>query len=158
MTTATLTRELRFEPPAAAIAPDALLPCTIATSAPVVRFGAAEVLDCSPAGVDLSRAPLPLIVTHNANALAIGLVENLKATGDRVTVKSDSAPALKRSKSAPTCWPVSTAPCLSAMRCWTRARPSKAVPSIAGSRTKFRLFLCRQTPPQAFSVHSRASP
>lgn len=85
MTTTTLTRKLRFEPPAAAIAPDEPLRCTIATSAPVVRYGAAEVLDCSPAGVDMSRQPLPLIVSHNANALAIGLVENLKATGDRVT-------------------------------------------------------------------------
>ncbi len=62
-----------------------LIPCTIATATPVMRGGLAEVLDCSPAGVDLSRAPLPLIVAHDQSRLAVGLVENLKASGDRVT-------------------------------------------------------------------------
>jgi hypothetical protein len=85
MTAATLTRELRFEAPPIDTAPDALIPCTIATSAPVVRWGVVEVLDCSPAGVDLSRAPLPLIVAHDTGRLSIGLVENLAATGDHVT-------------------------------------------------------------------------
>lgn len=85
MTAATLTRELRFDAPATDTAPDAPIPCTIATSAPVVRWGVVEVLDCSPAGVDLSRAPLPLIIAHDTGRLSIGLVENLAATGDRVT-------------------------------------------------------------------------
>ena len=85
MSGAILTRELRLEAPAAAPAPDAPIPCTVASTTPVNRRGVLEVLDCSPAGVDLSRAPLPLIITHNANNLSIGLVENLRATGDRVT-------------------------------------------------------------------------
>lgn len=61
-----------------------LIPCTIATATPVMRGNLAEVLDCSPAGVDLSRAPLPLIVAHDQSRLAVGLVENLKPSGDRV--------------------------------------------------------------------------
>lgn len=85
MTAATLTRELRFEAPPSDTAPDAPIPCTIATSAPVVRWGVVEVLDCSPAGVDLSRAPLPLIIAHDTGRLSIGLVENLAANGERVT-------------------------------------------------------------------------
>ena len=85
MTGAILTRELRLEAPAAAPAPDAPIPCTVASSTPVNRRGLLEVLDCSPAGVDLNRAPLPLIIAHNASNLSIGLVENLRATGDRVT-------------------------------------------------------------------------
>jgi hypothetical protein len=85
MTAATLTRELRFEAPPSDTAPDAPIPCTIATSAPVTRYGMVEVLDCSPAGVDLSRAPLPLLIGHDSGRLAIGLVENLQATGERVT-------------------------------------------------------------------------
>lgn len=78
------TRELRFDA-STATATDALIPCTIATTTPVIRGGIAEILDCSPAGLDLSRAPLPLITGHDATRLAIGLVENLKATGDKVT-------------------------------------------------------------------------
>ncbi len=89
-----LTRQLRFEAPAGEVAADALIPCTIATSAPVSRYGVTEVLDCSPAGVDLSRAPLPLIVAHDTSDLSIGLVENLRAAGDRVTgeVRFSSSP------------------------------------------------------------------
>ena len=85
MTGAVLTRELRLEAPAGQPAPDAPIPCTIATTTPVNRYGVMEVLDCTPSGVDLSRAPLPLIIAHNTSSLSIGLVENLKATGDRVT-------------------------------------------------------------------------
>ena len=62
-----------------------LIPCTIATATPVMRGNLAEVLDCSPAGVDLTRAPLPLIVAHDQSRLSVGLVENLKPSGDRVT-------------------------------------------------------------------------
>ena len=85
MTGAVLTRELRLEAPAGQPAPDAPIPCTIATTTPVNRYGVLEVLDCTPSGVDLTRAPLPLIIAHDTSSLSIGLVENLKATGDRVT-------------------------------------------------------------------------
>lgn len=60
------------------------VPLTIATTAAVERHGFREVLDCSASGVDLSRAPLSLIVAHDTSQLAIGVVENLQATGDRV--------------------------------------------------------------------------
>lgn len=77
-------RTVEFGRVAADVAADAPIPCTIATQTPVQRYGVAEVLDCSATGVDLSRSPLPLIVSHDAQQLSIGLVENLHATGDRV--------------------------------------------------------------------------
>ena len=78
------TRAIEFGRIAADMAADAPIPCTIATQTPVQRYGVAEVLDCSATGVDLSRNPLPLIISHNSQQLSIGLVENLRAMGDRV--------------------------------------------------------------------------
>lgn len=78
-------RAVQFNARAADLAADAPIPCTIATTTPVMRMGVVEVLDCSPQGVDLSRAPLPLIITHDASQLAVGVIENLQATGDKVT-------------------------------------------------------------------------
>lgn len=80
-----LTRRLQFQARFADLKLDAPIPVTIATSSGVMRGGINEVLDCSPAGVDLSRAPLSLIVGHDSSKLAIGLVEDLKADGQRVT-------------------------------------------------------------------------
>lgn len=86
MSAKVLTRELRFEQPAATLAADAPIPATIATGTPVMRYGGvAEILDCTESGVDLSRSPLPLIVGHDSSRLSIGLVENIVARGDRVT-------------------------------------------------------------------------
>lgn len=79
-----LLRSIEFERLSDAVAADAPIPCTIATLTPVQRYGMDEVLDCSATGVDLSRSPLPLIVSHDSQQLSIGLVENLRATGDRV--------------------------------------------------------------------------
>lgn len=79
-----LLRSIAFERLSEDIAADAPIPCAIATQTPVQRYGTAEVLDCSAAGVDLSRSPLPLIISHDSQQLSIGLVENLRATGDRV--------------------------------------------------------------------------
>lgn len=84
MTPPRFIRAVEFGRIADSAASDAAIPCTIATTTPVMRFGTAEVLDCSAAGVDLSRSPLPLIVSHDSQQLPIGLVENLRATGDRV--------------------------------------------------------------------------
>lgn len=78
-------REVQFNARGADLAPDAPIPCVIATTAPVRHMGMVEVLDCSPAGVDLSRAPLPLIVGHDASQLAVGVIEGLEAHGDKVT-------------------------------------------------------------------------
>jgi hypothetical protein len=80
-----LTRELRMDSPPADLSADAPIPVTIATAVPLQRYGVVEVLDCSPEGCDLSRAPLPMIVAHDTGRLAIGLVENLVASGDKVT-------------------------------------------------------------------------
>ena len=80
-----LTRELRIAPVAAEIAADALIPVTIATDYPVMRYDVVEVLDCSPAGVDLTRAPLSLIIGHDGSQLAIGVIEDLRADGTKVT-------------------------------------------------------------------------
>lgn len=85
MSTARHTRAIQFDTRGGAIADGDPIPCTIATTNPVDRYGALEVLDCSPAGVDLSRAPLPLITVHDANSLAVGVIESVKAQGDRVT-------------------------------------------------------------------------
>ena len=98
MSGTTLTRELRFEQLSSNLAPDAPLPAVIATSAPVLRYDVVEVLDCSPAGVDLSRSPLPLIVAHDSSQLSVGLVENITPEGTRVTalVRFGSSEAAKQ--------------------------------------------------------------
>lgn len=80
-----LQRTIQFDRVDPKTGQDALIPATIATATPVLRQGVAEVLDCTATGVDLSRAPLPLIVSHESNRLAVGLVEQIQATGDRVT-------------------------------------------------------------------------
>lgn len=61
------------------------IPCTIATTAPVGRGGEFEVLSCAPEDVDLSRAPLPLLIGHDQSRLAVGLIDGIRCTGDKVT-------------------------------------------------------------------------
>lgn len=85
MSAQALTRELKFGPLARDIAQDEPIPATIATTTPVDRYGVLEVLDCTATGIDLARAPLPLIVAHDQSSLAIGVVENIVAMGDKVT-------------------------------------------------------------------------
>lgn len=80
----TLTRELRLADIPKDLPADAPLPVTIATETPVDRWGVQEVLDCTAAGVDLSRAPLSLIIAHDTGCLAVGVVEGLSADGARV--------------------------------------------------------------------------
>ena len=81
----TFFREMRFEAPADNLPADAPIPAVIATDAPVNRYGVIEILDCSPGGVDLIRAPLSLIVGHDSAKLSVGLVENIKPKGHCVT-------------------------------------------------------------------------
>lgn len=78
------TRELNFEA-VKGLPADAPIPATIASDTPVDRLSFIEVLDCSARGIDLVRAPLPLIVQHESNKLAIGVAENIRAHGSRVT-------------------------------------------------------------------------
>ncbi len=64
------------------------VPCTIATETPVERYldgrRVREVLECSKAAVDLVRAPLPLIESHDGRTVNIGLVEDLQIIGRKV--------------------------------------------------------------------------
>lgn len=78
------TRELNFEA-VKGLPADAPIPATIASDTPVDRGNFIEVLDCSARGIDLVRAPLPVIVQHESNRLAIGVAENIRAHGSRVT-------------------------------------------------------------------------
>jgi phage head maturation protease len=56
------------------------VPIVVATEAPVMRDGYAEVLRMS--AVDLARAPLPLIESHDATRVNIGIVDQLRVDGD----------------------------------------------------------------------------
>jgi HK97 family phage major capsid protein len=76
-----------------------IAPAVISTTYPVDRDGFLEVLLHGPDNVDLSRAPLPLIESHDGRRLNIGLVENLrlesgKLRGDIVFGKSARASEL----------------------------------------------------------------
>ena len=59
------------------------VPLTMATDTPVDMGDCYEVLDMTD--VDLSRVPLPLIVSHNQRDLPIGVVLNVSVTGGRLT-------------------------------------------------------------------------
>jgi HK97 family phage major capsid protein len=60
------------------------VPAVLSTTYPVPRDGFREVLLHGPENVDLSRAPLPLIESHDGKRLNIGIVENLRLAGDRL--------------------------------------------------------------------------
>ena len=94
---ATCTRSMRFAAPANLADADPI-PCTLASNTPVQRDGFTEILDCSPSGVDLSRAPLPLICSHDGSQLAIGVIENLQPTGTKLTglVRFSTSPAAQQ--------------------------------------------------------------
>ena len=55
-----------------------VMAAAISSEFPVERPGGQEVLSHEPNAIDLSRAPLPLIASHDHQMLNIGLVENLK--------------------------------------------------------------------------------
>jgi HK97 family phage major capsid protein len=59
-------------------------PLTLSTETPVERYGLYEILDHSAGAVDLSRAPLPLLTSHDPNQLPIGRVENLQLSDGRL--------------------------------------------------------------------------
>ena len=65
---------------------------------PVKRFDGDEVLSHDPDAVDLSRAPLPLIVAHEGKSLPVGIVENLQVVGRKLRG------VLRFSKSADAIW------------------------------------------------------
>jgi HK97 family phage major capsid protein len=51
---------------------------SLSSEHPVRRYDGEEVLSHKPGAVDLSRAPLPLLCSHNNTALPVGVVEDLK--------------------------------------------------------------------------------
>lgn len=60
------------------------VPCVISTTHPVQRAGYDEVLLHGSENVDLSRAPLPLIESHDGSRINIGLVENLRLASGKL--------------------------------------------------------------------------
>ncbi len=60
------------------------VPATISTEYPVNRGGYQEVLMHGAENVDLSRAPLPLIESHDGSNLNIGTVEGLRVAGRKL--------------------------------------------------------------------------
>ncbi len=60
------------------------VPVTLSTDTPVDRGDYLEVLDHSPASIDLSRSPLPLIESHDASGLPIGVVDQLRTDGRKL--------------------------------------------------------------------------
>ncbi len=76
------TRELTLGKPDAQ---SRTIPVVLSTETPVDRGGYVEVLDHSgPGSVDLSRAPLPLIESHDASQLPIGTVDGLRVEGRKL--------------------------------------------------------------------------
>lgn len=60
------------------------VPAVISSEYPVERNGYTEVLLHKAENVDLSRAPLPLIESHEGHRLNIGLVDNLRLEGGKL--------------------------------------------------------------------------
>ena len=50
---------------------------SLSSEQPVTRYDGEEVLSHKPGAVDLSRAPLPLLCSHNNASLPVGVVEGL---------------------------------------------------------------------------------
>lgn len=81
MATEFFTREIELR---AAEADGDLIPCTLASETPVERGDYLEVLSHAPADVDLTRAPLPLIVQHDHTQLNIGVIEQVRVVGGKL--------------------------------------------------------------------------
>ena len=66
---------------------------SLSSEAPVMRYDGEEVLSHKPEAVDLSRAPLPLLCSHNTSSLPVGVVEGLAVEGGKLrgTLRLSSA-------------------------------------------------------------------
>ena len=60
------------------------IPCVISTDAEVNVHGTPEILSHTQAAVDLTRAPLPLVDSHNTSALPLGIVGELRVAGGKL--------------------------------------------------------------------------
>lgn len=59
-------------------------PCVISTDTPIDRGDFVEILVHTPAAIDLSRAPLPVIEVHDRQKVNIAIVENLQVSGGKL--------------------------------------------------------------------------
>jgi len=60
------------------------IPAVIASEHPVKRNGYDEVLSCTPAAVDLSRCPLPVLEQHDSGRVNVAIAENVRIEGGKV--------------------------------------------------------------------------
>lgn len=60
------------------------IPASLSSEHPVKRFDGEEVLSHAPGAVDLSRAPLPLLASHNTGMLPVGVVEDLTVAAGKL--------------------------------------------------------------------------
>jgi HK97 family phage major capsid protein len=63
---------------------DRTVPVVLSTEYAVERNWGTEILDHNPDSVDLSRAPLPLIESHDNQQLNIGIVDDLRVIGKKL--------------------------------------------------------------------------
>jgi HK97 family phage major capsid protein len=76
-----LTRTLEFDTRAAA---GDVIPATIATTTHVDRGSYIEELAITPDAIDLSRAPLPVIESHDSGSVNVATAENLRIEGGKL--------------------------------------------------------------------------
>lgn len=57
---------------------------SLSSTYPVERSYGKEILLHNPSAVDLSREPLPLLVSHGSDQLPVGTVDNLTLSGDKL--------------------------------------------------------------------------
>ena len=74
------TRDFNLEARASADA----LECSLSSEFPVERSWGLEILEHTAQAVDLKRAPLPLIESHDPSRLPVGTVENLRVAGGKL--------------------------------------------------------------------------
>jgi hypothetical protein len=63
---------------------DRTVEATLSTTFPVKRFDGEETLSHDPTAIDLSRAPLPLIASHDTKSLPVGVVESLQVVSGKL--------------------------------------------------------------------------
>ena len=63
---------------------DGRIPVVVSTDSVVLTDDGPEVLEHTAEAIDLSRAPLPIVVTHAANQINVGIVEDLQISGGKL--------------------------------------------------------------------------
>lgn len=57
---------------------------SVSSEAPFERYDGVEILSHNPDAIDLSRAPLPLLTSHDGSQTPVGIVENLRVVGRKL--------------------------------------------------------------------------